>query len=95
MRRVLAGAGAGAGGGTFHGSVRGLLRARRSSHANLMFGEQETRPGQASQSPHSPARLGGPQHYQQYSDPGANNSHRLLIVNNFTCSIRKLPQIYT
>ena len=67
MRRVLAwagaGAGGGAGGGTFHGSVRGLLRAPcpalRSSHANLMFGEQETRPGLASQSPHSPARVGG------------------------------------
>ena len=62
-----AGAGwAGAGGGTFHGSVRGLLRARlgstlRSSHANLMCGEQE-RGRQASQSPPSPARVGGPQH---------------------------------
>ena len=77
MRRVLAGAGAGAGGGagggTFHGSVRAPCPAPRSSHANLMFGEQESaaRPGKPITA--QPGTGGGPQHYQQYSYPGANS----------------------
>ena len=64
MRRVLAGLVAGAGGehSTAVSVACSVLgSALRSSHANLMCGEQE-RGRQASQSPPSPARVGGPQH---------------------------------
>ena len=60
---------------------------------NVWWAGEASKPGKPITA--QPGTGGGPQHYQQYSYPGANNSHRLLIVNNFSCSTRKLPLIYT